>query len=35
MIRLADTSKNGRGAMEEYKGSDFAYDEEDNQKMAV
>jgi len=34
MIRLADTSENGWGAVDQYKGNDCANDEEDNQKMA-
>ena len=34
MIWLADTSENGWGAVDEFKGNDFADDEEDSQKMA-
>ena len=33
MIRLADTSENGWGAVAEYKGNDFADNKEDNKKM--
>jgi len=33
MIHLADASENGWGAVDEYKGNDFADNEEDNQKM--
>ena len=33
MIQLADTSENGWGAVAEYKGYEFADNEEDNKKM--